>query len=82
MGEHRGGYARFRFDVTANVKAGADNILAVKVSNAAFTDVAPLNADFTFCGGIYRDVHLLITDPVHVDVEDYGSDGVYLDTTT
>jgi len=81
VGEHRGGYARFRFDVTASLKAGADNIVAVKVSNAAFTDVPPLNADFTFFGGIYRDVHLLITDPVHVDVEDYGSDGVYLDTT-
>ncbi len=81
VGEHRGGHARFRFDVTGQLTAGADNVVAVKVSNAAFTDVPPLNADFTFCGGIYRDVHLLITDPVHVDVEDYASDGVYLDTT-
>jgi beta-galactosidase len=81
LGQHRGGFARFRFDVTASVTAGADNVVAVRVSNAAVTDVPPLDADFTFFGGLYRDVHLLVTDPVHVDVEDYASSGVYLDTT-
>jgi beta-galactosidase len=81
IGQHRGGFARFRFDVTAALRPGADNVIAVKVSNAQPTDVAPLNADFTFFGGLYRDVHLLVTDKVHIDTEDYGSEGVYLETS-
>jgi beta-galactosidase len=81
VGQHRGGFARFRFDVTGAVTAGADNVVAVRVSNASVDDVPPLTADFTFFGGLYRDAHLLVTDPVHVDVEDYGSPGVYLDAT-
>jgi beta-galactosidase len=43
--------------------------------------VAPLDADFTFFGGLYRDARIVITDNVHIDVEDYASSGVYLDTT-
>ncbi len=81
IGQHRGGFSRFRFDVTAAMTVGADNVVAVKVSNAAVTDVAPLDADFTFFGGLYRDAHLLITDSVHIDTEDSASSGVYLDTT-
>lgn len=81
LGQHRGGNSRFRFDVTAAMKAGADNVIAVKVSNAVVSDVAPLEADFTFFGGLYRDVHVLVTDPVHIDTQDYASSGVYLDTT-
>ena len=80
LGQHRGGFSRFRFDVTAAMTAG-DNVIAVKVSNAPVTDVAPLEADFTFFGGLYRDVHVLITDALHVDTQDYASSGVYLDTT-
>src|SRR6185436_3082528 len=67
VGTHRGDFARFRFDVTAVMTPGSDNVIAVQVSNAAVTDVAPLDADFTFFGGLYRDVHVLITDTVHVD---------------
>jgi beta-galactosidase len=81
MGQHRGGFARFRFDVTAALRPGADNVIAVRVSNAQPQDVAPLNADFTFFGGLYREVRLLVTDRVHIDTEDYGSQGVYLETT-
>ena len=53
-----------------------------KVNNAANTNIPPLAADFTFWGGIYRDVHLLVTDPVQISPLDYGSPGVYLTTTT
>jgi beta-galactosidase len=81
VGQHRGGFARFRFDVTSTLMAGADNVIAVKVSNASVKDVAPLDADFTFFGGLYRDVHVLTTDNVHIDTEDYASSGVYLDAT-
>jgi beta-galactosidase len=81
LGQHRGGFSRFRFDATAAMTVAADNVIAVKVSNAAVTDVPPLDADFTFFGGLYRDAHLLITDNVHIDTEDSASSGVYLDTT-
>src|SRR4029077_2902272 len=42
-------------------------------------DIPPLSADFTFFGGLYRDVHLLSVDDLHVDLDDYGGPGVYLE---
>ncbi|HEX6765724.1 MAG TPA: glycoside hydrolase family 2 TIM barrel-domain containing protein [Polyangiaceae bacterium] len=82
VGQHRGGFARFRFDVTSALMPGADNVVAVKVSNAAVNDVPPLDADFTFFGGLYRDVRLIATNALHVDTMDFASSGVYLDTTS
>lgn len=81
IGEHRGGYAAFRFEATSQLKAGQDNVIAVRVNNARQADVAPLSADFTFFGGIYRSVHLLVTDNLHVRCMDYGASGVYLKQT-
>jgi beta-galactosidase len=52
------------------------------VNNAANTNIPPLDADFTFFGGLYRDAHLLVTDPVQISPLDYGSAGVYLKTTS
>src|SRR5262249_44607657 len=66
LGEHAGGYARFRFDATAAIRTGDDNVIAVKVDNAHHPDVPPLAGDFTFFGGLYRGVHLLVTDLLHV----------------
>jgi beta-galactosidase len=81
LGQHRGGFSRFRYDVTSAMRAGADNVIAVRVSNAAVTDVAPLDADFTFFGGLYREVRLIATEPLHVDLLDYASPGVYVSAT-
>src|ERR1017187_3472318 len=81
LGEHQGGFAAFVFDVTPLLNVGADNVIAVKVNNASNANIPPLSADFTFFGGIYRDVHLLVTDPVQISPLDYGSPGVYLQTT-
>ncbi len=81
LGEHRGGFAAFVFDATDALKVGSNNLIAVKVSNAYDRDIPPLSADFTFFGGIYRGVHLLVTDPLQVSPLDYGSPGVYLKTT-
>lgn len=78
VGRHKGGFARFRFDVTAQINAGADNVIAIKVDNRRDADVPPLDADFTFFGGLYRTVHLLVTDPVQVQTLDNGSSGVYV----
>jgi beta-galactosidase len=82
VGTHRGGFARFRFDVTGMMTPGSDNVIAVQVSNAAAADVPPTDADFTFFGGLYRDVHVLVTDTVHVDALDFASAGVYVSATS
>src|SRR5258706_5621651 len=81
LGQHKGGFAAFRFDVTSLAVIGGDNVIAVKVNNASNADIPPLTADFTFFGGLYRDVHLLVTDPLAVTALDYGSSGVYVKQT-
>ncbi|MGO4495464.1 glycoside hydrolase family 2 TIM barrel-domain containing protein [Paenibacillus sp. 2RAB27] len=78
VGQHKGGYSTFRFDMTDVVKHGATNVIAVKVDNRVVDDVYPQKADFTFYGGIYRDVKVVVTNPVHFDLMDHGSQGVYI----
>ena len=78
LGQHRGGYARFRFDATRALKPGRDNVIAVRVSNAEDPSVAPLSADYTFFGGIYRDVSLQATDPLSLHMLDFAGPGIYL----
>lgn len=68
MGQHKGGYTAFAFDVTPHVKDGLNKI-RVKVSNLDET-VPPISADFTFMGGIYRDVWLIEKAEQHFDVTD------------
>lgn len=58
-GGHRGGYSLFRLDVTPYLKADGENTVRVTVDNRDFEDVYPSQADFTFYGGIYRDVKVI-----------------------
>ncbi len=81
LGQHQGGYSRFRFDATSSLKVGGNNVIAVKVNNAYETNIPPLNGDFTVFGGLYRDVHLVITDQIHMNMMDYGSSGLFLRQT-
>jgi beta-galactosidase len=81
LGSHNGGFSAFRFDATDALVPG-ENVLAVKVDNASSPDVPPLRADFTFFGGLYRDVHLTLTNDLHLDLLDQGSSGVYLKAAT
>lgn len=67
LGKHMGGYTGFSFDVTDYIKFDEDNLLAVRVNNSYDYDIPPHTADFIFYGGIYRDVELIVTDPVFVD---------------
>ncbi|HEY5079760.1 MAG TPA: glycoside hydrolase family 2 TIM barrel-domain containing protein, partial [Opitutaceae bacterium] len=78
LGTHKGGFARFRFDATAALRPGADNVIAVRVDNGRL-GIPPTSADFTFFGGLYRGVWLLATDQVQISAMDYGSPGVYLE---
>ncbi|MGL5682862.1 MAG: beta-glucuronidase LacZ4 [Marinifilaceae bacterium] len=78
LGEHRGGYGAFVFEITDVVKYGENNTLAVRVNNGEQLDIMPLVGDFNFYGGIYRDVHLLVTNNTCISPIDYASPGVYL----
>lgn len=78
VGAHRGGFARFRFDVTAALNFTSPNVLAVRVSNRGDDNLIPVSGDFTFEGGLYRAVRLVATDAVHVDLLDHASPGVYV----
>jgi beta-galactosidase len=79
-GRHVGGYTAFVFDVTELVRPEGPNVVAVRVDNAHDPDIPPLDADFTFFGGIYRDVWLIATEPVHVTLLDHASPGIFVDT--
>ncbi len=84
VGQHLGGYTAFVFDITAFVtfdSAIDRNIIAVKVDNRPNEDIPPSRAaDFNLYGGIYRDVWLVATDPVHFTLQDFASPGIYVDT--
>ncbi|MBR2067141.1 MAG: hypothetical protein IJ875_02630 [Solobacterium sp.] len=74
VGYHEGGYSTFRFDLTPFVKEGK-NKLIVEVDNCK-KHVYPQMADFTFYGGLYRDVHLIYVNKNHFDLLHFGSPGV------
>lgn len=65
IGEHKGGYTGFTFDITDAVKSG-DNVVAVRVNNNWDAQLAPRAGEHVFSGGIYRNVRLVITAPTHV----------------
>lgn len=77
-GHHEGGYSGFRVDITGFARPGGTAVVAVAVDNRKNPGVAPLDGDFDLSGGLYRDVHLLVTPAVHVDALDYGGPGLYV----
>ncbi len=78
IGEHRGGYGAFIFEITGKVEYGKENSILVRVNNGEQLDIMPLVGDFNFYGGIYRDVHLLIIDETCISPLNYASPGVRL----
>ena len=80
VGEHKGGYTRFCFDITPHLRYGQENLFAIYLNNVYNPNIPPLSADFTFFGGIYRDVYLQFMNPVHIAANDYASSGVYIRT--
>jgi beta-galactosidase len=81
-GSHIGGYTYFNIPINQFLNFGADavNTVAIKVDNKYDENIPPLTADFTFFGGIYRDVYLIATDEVHFDTDNNASDGVFVST--
>ena len=76
VARHEGGYSAFCADVTESLQE--ENIICVSADNSADGRVYPQFADFTFYGGIYRDVSLISCSQSHFDLDDHGSAGIYV----
>lgn len=77
--EHRGGYSTFRLELTEALKKGSALVNAV-VDNKNHSDVYPQMADFTFYGGIYRNVNLISVPKTHFSLGYYGAPGIAFDS--
>ena len=71
---HDGGYSTFRANVTDILKA--ENHLVVEADNSVNDRVYPQKADFTFYGGIYRDVWMIVVNKNHFDMDHFGGPGL------
>lgn len=79
LGRHEGGYSTFRVDLTEAL--ADDNLLAVSVDNGPNRRVYPQKADFTFYGGIYRDVYLLTVPAAHFALDCHGGPAIKVTPT-
>lgn len=74
LSHHDGGYSTWRVNIT---EALADkNLFVIAVDNSPNDRVYPQNADFTFYGGLYRDVTIIAVDDSHFDLDCYGGPGI------
>ena len=71
---HEGGYSTFRADLTDVLQD--ENLIVVTVDNSVNDRVYPQMADFTFYGGIYRDVNLIIVPEEHFELIEDGTSGI------
>ena len=77
VGSHAGGYSAFTVDITDCIQK--ENLLEITVDNGR-KDITPISADFTFWGGIYRDVWLVSVPEQHFNMANMGSGGVFVST--
>ena len=76
LGTHKGGFSTFRYDLTPAMKK-TGNVLTVVVTNAV-SDIYPQTADFTFYGGLYRDVNFIEVNETHYDLLKDGTNAVFV----
>ena len=74
LATHHGGYSTWRVDITDHLTEGS--LLAIAVDNSPNETVYPQMADFTFYGGIYRDVNIICVNESHFDLDYYGAPGI------
>ena len=74
LAHHDGGYSTFRVDITDTLER--ENLFVIAVDNSANDRVYPQVADFTFYGGLYRDVNIVCVNETHFDLEYYGGPGI------
>ena len=82
VGNHKGGYTAFNFDITQYIRYNSYNLIEVKVDNSHNENIPPLDADFTFYGGIYRSVDLISVPKQHFSLSDFASEGFYVNYYT
>lgn len=75
LAHHDGGYSTWRVDVTDALCDGK-NLFVIAVDNSANETVYPQMADFTFYGGLYRNVNLIAVSSSHFDLDYYGGPGI------
>jgi fibro-slime domain-containing protein len=79
VGQHKGGYSAFTYEITQYVQDNEENTLAVKVDNSSHYEVAPSGSyNFPIFGGIYRPVTLFSTSETCISPHIYGSSGIYI----
>ena len=76
VAHHDGGYSTWRADVTDLVSRTGDTLIVIGVDNSANDRVYPQMADFTFYGGLYRDVNLIGVPESHFDLTHFGGPGI------
>ena len=76
---HDGGYSTWRVDITDELKKGTR--LGILVDNSANETVYPQMADFTFYGGLYRNVNIIAVNESHFDLDYYGGPGIQVTPT-
>ena len=74
LASHDGGYSTWRVDITDALKKGTR--LGILVDNSANETVYPQMADFTFYGGLYRDVNIIAVNESHFELDYYGGRGI------
>ncbi|MBQ9132573.1 MAG: glycoside hydrolase family 2 protein [Clostridia bacterium] len=79
LAHHDGGYSTWRVDLTG--KLTDETAVAVLVDNSPNETVYPQMADFTFYGGLYRDVNLIAVNKAHFDLEYFGGNGLKITPT-
>ena len=73
---HDGGYSTWRCDITKEILAGEKALVSVAVDNGINDRVYPQTADFTFYGGLYRNVNLICVSESHFDLDYFGTPGI------
>ncbi len=74
LAHHDGGYSTWRVDLTRKITE--ETTIAITVDNAPSDSVYPQMADFTFYGGLYRNVNLIAVNKTHFDLDYYGGTGL------
>ena len=76
LAHHDGGYSTWRVEITNTLRS--ENCLVILVDNTANEMVYPQTADFTFYGGLYRDVAIVAVPKTHFELEQLGCPGIYV----
>ena len=79
VAHHEGGYSTFRVNLTDKLQE--ENVLAVALNNADNNYVYPQKADFTFYGGLYRMVNLIVVPESHFELDYAGGNGIAVTPT-